>query len=1451
MKKTISLLLLFAMIITMFSVPAMAATEKQTVTEHFVDDNGESIAESQKSTSDAKDAPEITGYTYSSQKTETTHVYTEDHITYIIGYPDGGVKVEQHMTRAEAATVLYRLYNGRYPSYTQRMSNITFSDVSSSAWYYKEVETLYNAGVIEASASGKFRPDDAITRAEFAVMCARYDGLTYVDKAKFGDVQRGHWAYSYINAAAEKGWIKGYPDGKFYPDKNITRAEVMALVNRLFNRPVSLDRLPKNVNPYNDIVESHWAYCDAMEATVKHDTADWHELEYNDGVVNIVIERFVDTYGKEISKSVTTDGKANYHPDKIQGYTYAGYVTEITYIYSGGKSAPSIVKTASVSEASVGDTVTYTIKITNGSRASAGWQNVTVTDNLPANLNFVHGSVYINGVHADYSYKNGTLSVPAGNVEIGKTTIVKFDAVIASTAYGETIYNKVIAKGSNGGPVTDTDGGVIVGQGDIQPWVTKSPDTDSAIVGQTLTYTISVGNMEGATYSWEKAIVTDTLPDGLRFVDGSVYLDGATKAYTYKNGILSIELGDIEPGESCDITFKAVVRESAYGSTIYNVAVGAGNNIPDVTAPDDGVVVEAGRAVPTAVKTANKTSAAVGDTIIYTVKVSNGANATAVWKNASMTDTLSDHLTFTYGSVQVNGEAAAYSYKAASRELSVKLGDIAKGETVTITFAVTVNAGAYGKIINNTAILSGDNIDDFEAPDNGVIIGIGAAEPSVTKTANKKTASVGDTIQYTITAENDRHASVAWENVIMTDTIPGTLTFTHGSVQVGGKSAPYSYSGGVLTVELGDIEPNTSKTVTFEAVVNSTAYNTTIRNTAILEGDNTDDPVEASDDGVTIGKGNSEGTATKTANVATAEAGDPITYTIAVKNSSLASYPWENATITDAIPEYLTFIDGSVQIGGRASTDYSFDNGTLKIYLGDIAPGATVTATFRAKVNADAQGQFIVNTAYVSGDNHDTIPTPDKGVEIGAGQAMPSASKSANVHEAAVGDIITYTVMAANNIQATANWKDVVITDVLPETAAFVHGSVYVGGKSVSYSYENRVLTVRLGDIVPGDSVSMKFEVRVTEAAQGKKIYNTAYINSGNSEQIIVSDEGVTVPVEDFGGDEENSVYGSKTADKISVKHGELITYTIVAGNSSKSDITWYDVHLYDIIDTGLSKIVIDTVTIDGQKASEAERSYRNGQLIVKLGAIEPGQEVTVTFQVKVTSEAAGELISNTATLKGSNASGGTYNTSVRISLATNIPAEDDDKPKMSDMHVLLFDGFGANVTYTDSNGDQYEEIQGHWMPEEYMSRAQLAVIFYRLLAKPVLTDTQVIADVETSYWAYTEIQYALSERLFVLDNNDNFLFSDRCTKADLGRLFTMVYGNNFGFTSNEKIKRIDVALAIIEYTSRSSHPEINGASLPYFPDIPTNYKYYWEVMEVSTDHDWYLDSKGAEYWDN
>lgn len=196
---------------------------------------------------------------------------TDDHFAYIIGYPDGTVQPNGQITRAEATTIFFRLLTEE-----SRSANLTktngYTDVASDAWYNTAVSTMTKAGIVDGYPDGTFRPDAPITRAEMAKIISLFAKLDK-SESRFSDIA-GHWAEAYIRLAAGNGWIAGYPDGTFGPQRNITRAETATMINRVLDRVPSeeshlLSRGVMQIWP--DANPGDWFYLAMQEATNSHD----------------------------------------------------------------------------------------------------------------------------------------------------------------------------------------------------------------------------------------------------------------------------------------------------------------------------------------------------------------------------------------------------------------------------------------------------------------------------------------------------------------------------------------------------------------------------------------------------------------------------------------------------------------------------------------------------------------------------------------------------------------------------------------------------------------------------------------------------------------------------------------------------------------------------------------------------------------------------------------------------------------------------------------------------------------------------------------------------------------------------------------------------------------------------------------------------------------------------
>ena len=221
----------------------------------------------------------------------------DDHFAYIVGYPNGNVEPNGNITRAEVATIFFRLLTEEVRTANSTQSN-SLSDVTCGQWFNHAISTLSSMGIVKGHNDGTFAPNAPITRAEFAAIAARFDDKNTDTSSKFTDIA-SHWAKNEIGIAANKGWINGYPDGTFRPNQYITRAEAMTLVNRVLNRlpENSSDLLDSMIKWPDNSDASAWYYLAVQEATNSHaysdkskddkyekwttirDARDWTELE--------------------------------------------------------------------------------------------------------------------------------------------------------------------------------------------------------------------------------------------------------------------------------------------------------------------------------------------------------------------------------------------------------------------------------------------------------------------------------------------------------------------------------------------------------------------------------------------------------------------------------------------------------------------------------------------------------------------------------------------------------------------------------------------------------------------------------------------------------------------------------------------------------------------------------------------------------------------------------------------------------------------------------------------------------------------------------------------------------------------------------------------------------------------------------------------------------------------
>ncbi|WP_317855109.1 S-layer homology domain-containing protein [Chakrabartyella piscis] len=221
------------------------------------------------------------------EDTPTLALDRENHFAYMVGYPDDTFAPDHNITRAETVAMFARLLTEKM--YENTVYPSSFIDITGDEWYANAVGYMEQFGIVSGYENNTFRGSQSITRAEFAAIASRFDELEESEGNYFNDVLETHWAIQYINSAAEKGWINGYPDGTFQPEQFITRAEAVTLVNHVLERACDIEFVDSNADilmQFIDMEDKHWAYYQVMEAT------NGHEYEMMDGM-----ERWLSLYG--------------------------------------------------------------------------------------------------------------------------------------------------------------------------------------------------------------------------------------------------------------------------------------------------------------------------------------------------------------------------------------------------------------------------------------------------------------------------------------------------------------------------------------------------------------------------------------------------------------------------------------------------------------------------------------------------------------------------------------------------------------------------------------------------------------------------------------------------------------------------------------------------------------------------------------------------------------------------------------------------------------------------------------------------------------------------------------------------------------------------------------------------------------------------------------------------
>ncbi|WP_419892328.1 DUF7507 domain-containing protein [Paenibacillus xylanexedens] len=885
--------------------------------------------------------------------------------------------------------------------------------------------------------------------------------------------------------------------------------------------------------------------------------------------------------------------------------------------------ALNAVKSADIPDAVVGDVVTYSIVISNSSLVDA--TNVMFFDNVPAGSSFVTDSITINGVPQPGA--DPITGVPIGALNSGTSVTVTFQVLVTSVPIPPRLFNQAkvgyTAPTVPDGPIINTavpSNAVEVPVFQPNVAIVKSADTTNALVGDTVTYTLVVtntGNIDATT------TVLDNIPDGSVFVTGSVTVNGVSQPAD--SPVTGIPIGPVAPNTVFTVTFQVNVVSQPLGLQLVNQGTASytfqppdGRVIPG-SVTSNTVIIPVSLPMVSVVKSTPSTDAVVGDTITYSLTVTN-QDTTAV-TNVLLTDPIPNGSVFLPGSVTLNG----VPQPAADPVTGVAIGTILPGASATVTFSVSVTFLPDPPQLTDQAQVSFDS-GTFSGVSfsNMVVIPVFQAIIAVTKSAVPTFAVVGEVVTFQFMVTNTGNIGAT---TTLTDIIPADASFVAGSVLV--NSLPVPIADPNAGIALGPIPAGGNALVSFQIVVTSLPAALQIVNQAIASftftpPDGRIIPGSSNSNIVIIPISPDNLTVVKSASELQAVVGDIVTYTLVVQNNDPVDAT--NVTLSDPIPVASLLVPDSVTVNGVSLPGVDPSEGAP---IGTIAANGSATVTFQVTVVGTAPPVpfplFLTDQAtvtFTTGEFTGTVLSNIVNVRVF--EPIITLVKSAVPSSAVVGDIITYTVVVSNDGNYNA---DVILVDPLPTGETFVPNSVLINGNR--WSSADPTTGINLGTVQPAFPISVTFLATVVSLPAPPQLVNQAtgdYTYTVPDGRVIPGSSLsniVTIPVTEPG-----VLSVVKTADRTVATPGDTITYTLVVQNSTTLQAS--NVFLTDPIPVG-STFVNDSLTLNG--VSQPDDNPTEG---LTIGDISANSSAVVTFQVNVITISPPpiiEIITNQATV--------------------------------------------------------------------------------------------------------------------------------------------------------------------------------------------------------------------------
>jgi uncharacterized repeat protein (TIGR01451 family) len=856
-------------------------------------------------------------------------------------------------------------------------------------------------------------------------------------------------------------------------------------------------------------------------------------------------------------------------------------------------------KTVDKAIAVPGNTLTYTIELSNTGGLVA---NVRMTDTLPANVTYLSGPT--GSGNASYSaglnavLYNGT--VPAN----GRVTFTYRVTVNTPLDNGTVIANNTTINDGYTRFDTSPPATTVIQSAPNLSASTKAVDRATAAPGDALLYTIlltNTGNMNAYISSSDP--LRDDIPANTAFDGGLFASDGQI---SFNPGFNRMEWhGTVPAGSSITLRFRAKIAWPLdNGTLITNTAVineGAGFTNPLTYQRTATTTIVSAPIFNQSIKVVDKTLAAPGDGLGYTIILRNSGNMNA--PGVVLTDVLPANLTWA-GDAFLSATSGNVQYISTTRTMQWD-GDVNAGMTVQILFRATVNS----PLPNNTPIVNTarvhDGVGNF-TPFNLSALTTIQSTPNLnssTKVVDRATAAPGTTLFYTITLVNTGNAVA---NASFVDTLPSQLqnpalvSWSSGQAQVVGTQITWT----------GAVTPTQNVVIVFRAALLLVLDNGTVVQNTALVNDGVNTAFYLAPPAVTTVQSSPDlNTSLKVVDRATASPNDLLVYTIRLTNTG--NMVAHSVLVRDVLPANVTLSGGLSASPGQPLPTYSSINNRVT-WQGDVAPGALITVSYQVRVNTPLDsGTVILNDAEISDGVHTPFDTaPPAQTTITSAPILTTSSKSVDLATAAPGNLLHYTLRLVNtgNMIATG----VSLSDTIPAEVTFASGPFVTGGGSGGWNPGQRRVFWS-GSVAPGSDVTVEYYVTVNNPLPN----NTTIVNDAvvqGSFGTVTTNQVSTIVSSD------HQLAVTKSAPS-AIGAGQRMTYTIAYNVTSNEPAP--------------GVIITDTVPANTTYVSCTGGCVQSGGMVTwTLGNLVPGNSGSMLLIVQVTSPLPdGTLIHNAATI--------------------------------------------------------------------------------------------------------------------------------------------------------------------------------------------------------------------------